>query len=354
MQLLSIQYLRAIAVLLVVYCHAIDFQMKIGVSRQQNFYYLQNFGAIGVDIFFVISGFIIVFIAQNAAGSESAIYFLKKRFVRIIPSYYFASFIVLIIAILTNQHVYWAVIKTITILPIFDRGTEFWSALLFVGWTLSFECFFYIIYATLIYFSISRKTIFLIMIFGMLTLVGVLFRINEAHFNFYTNPLVWEFCFGVIIALIYKTAKVKSSFAFLILTLGIVGFLINLFSGYGRVSEATDILAGKYCWQRVFYWGVPSALLAFGALFIEKSSANGIFKNGMLTLLGNGSFSIYLVHPIFFMILELSVKKQNAWQQINPDLLVIILTIIASLLGIAYYKTVELFLIKKFNKIILK
>jgi exopolysaccharide production protein ExoZ len=81
MKLNSIQYLRAIASILVVYCHAIDIQVYFGISRQQNFYYLQNFGAIGVDLFFVISGFIITYVSRNVlADIPSTKIFLQKRF----------------------------------------------------------------------------------------------------------------------------------------------------------------------------------------------------------------------------------------------------------------------------------
>jgi len=66
-KLLSLQLLRCIAVVLVVNAHAIDNQinLNIGESFQQNFYFLENFGAVGVDIFFVLSGFIISLVAKN-------------------------------------------------------------------------------------------------------------------------------------------------------------------------------------------------------------------------------------------------------------------------------------------------
>jgi peptidoglycan/LPS O-acetylase OafA/YrhL len=68
MKLGSIQFLRAIAAILVLYAHSIDLQMGYSHSFQQDFFYWQNFGAFGVDIFFVISSFIISYSAGSYKG----------------------------------------------------------------------------------------------------------------------------------------------------------------------------------------------------------------------------------------------------------------------------------------------
>lgn len=355
MKLLSVQYLRGIAALLVVYAHAIDLQMKFGISRQQNFYHWQHFGAIGVDIFFVISGFIIAFIAQDSLGPKQAFAFVKKRFIRINPSYYFASILALLILVIFHQHFLWAVIKTITILPIFDYGKDFWSPLLYVGWTLGFEWFFYLIYFILIYFSIRKRSIWLISILGCLTLLGLIFPFKEAHYTFITNPIVWEFCFGVFIAYLYKNVSISLNFAILLLSIGMIAFLLNIIYGYGNINLAYLILQGKFCWIRLLYWGMPAALIVFGTLFIEKALGVRTFKSKTLILIGDASYAIYLIHYLFFLTLDLISKKINfKFDWINPDLLIICLVLVATLMGVAYYRFVEKKLIKKFSQLILR
>ncbi len=91
MRVNSIQFLRAVAALLVVYEHCMKTQMKLGVSWQQNLYYLNNFGCIGVDLFFVISGFIITYVSVKYNGSNDGMYFLERRLFRINPVYYSAT-----------------------------------------------------------------------------------------------------------------------------------------------------------------------------------------------------------------------------------------------------------------------
>ena len=85
-ELKSIQALRGIAALLVVFCHSEQYVSGILVCHLNN--YLKNFGSFGVDIFFVINGFIMVYINQANFGLKKSIYpFLLKRFIRIFPSY---------------------------------------------------------------------------------------------------------------------------------------------------------------------------------------------------------------------------------------------------------------------------
>jgi exopolysaccharide production protein ExoZ len=157
MKLNSIQFLRAVAVTLVVYAHSIDLTMQFGKSRQQDFYYLNNIGCIGVDLFFVISGFIITYVARNYSGTDQGLKFLQKRFYRINPIYYIASglFIAVLIARLGGINSLYAVklklnlvpsiIDTLWIIP--TSGSSLPTPLLLIGWTLSFEWLFYILHS---------------------------------------------------------------------------------------------------------------------------------------------------------------------------------------------------------------
>jgi len=327
--------------------------MKFGVSHQQNFYYLQNIGAIGVDIFFVISGFIIAYITQRAAGPGDAFKFIKKRFVRINPPYYLVSSLVLISFLVNHQHFFKPLVKTLTILPIFDFGEFFWVPFLFLGWTLSFEWLFYIIYAVLIGFSVKNKNIILVGILGFLTLLGLLIPSNIIQVVFITNPIIWEFCFGVLIAYLIKNFSLKINYGLAFLLVGIALITANIVYGYGEISEAAHILQGKYGWERVLLWGFPSAFIVYGALIIEKSMGGFKYQSKTLVLIGDASFSIYLTHYIIFSVLEFALSRYNIpMSRINQDLLILILLLAATYLGIQYYKVIEKFLIEKTSKLL--
>ena len=86
----SIQALRAIAAGLVVLFHAQEVAEKFGDADSilNGFYNLKGFGASGVHIFFVISGFIMIVVSAHQFGSPgSSTQFFKRRLIRIVPVY---------------------------------------------------------------------------------------------------------------------------------------------------------------------------------------------------------------------------------------------------------------------------
>ena len=153
----SIQALRAAAAILVVYHHILNQNTGNATSWQQNFYHLRNFGSIGVDLFFVISGFIIMYVANTYTGLRESINFLVKRFCRINPVYYVATlFFVLVLIIFqmsgmnmaplsSSSKIVNSLYNAILIIPT-NGNIESFSPLLTVGWTLSFEWLFYILF----------------------------------------------------------------------------------------------------------------------------------------------------------------------------------------------------------------
>jgi len=359
----SIQYLRAIAALLVVYSHAIDVQMVFGTSWQQNFLYIQNFGAIGVDIFFVISGFIISHITINQDGPKQSWQFLKKRFIRINPSYYAASIIYILSLFALNQveasrsamldpDFIKSSIKTLTIVPLFDHGNDIWSPWLVVGWTLSFEWLFYVMYTLAIFFSIRNKSLLLVLVLCILTVVGYAHHSKEVHYVFLTNPIVWEFCFGVIIAWLYKKINIPKIIAYCFLIAGTGALIYLVVHGYGGISEAHNTISGKDSWMRVVKWGMPSAAIVAGLLFIEKNYQRTIFKNKVLLLLGDASYAIYLIHTCMLgLVIYLLQKIPAAWQFLYPDVWVFVILGLAVLASIAYFKLIEKPMLKGLNKL---
>lgn len=355
-KLYSVQYLRGLAAILVVYLHAVLLQMSVGgVSYQQNFYSLRSIGNCGVDLFFIISGFIICYISSEDSGIEKFKRFIKKRFIRINPVFYVSCFLMFIGYLLwsPNEYSLDTIIKTITILPIFDSGEEFTYPLIYVGWTLSYEWAFYIFYSLFIAFSIvKRREIYLISIFFLLFLIGFFFPVREIHYIFITNPMFLEFVLGMLVAMAYRRIKKVP----LIVTV-LIGLIALLFYGYlivgghGQVGEAYLINTGVYTWHRFFLFGVPAMLLFISFLFLEKRTSINYIRSEKLALLGDASYSIYLIHPILFYVIAHNFKEELAF--INPDLLIILFVILAVVIGIIYHKLVENRLITLFSTLLL-
>ncbi|WP_343670102.1 acyltransferase [Chitinophaga sp.] len=348
----SIQFLRGIAASLVVYSHVIDVQEKFSISKQGAFFYWGNFGAIGADLFFVISGFIISYIANEYIGLTKAKEFLIKRFLRINPIYYLASLIQLIVFYyyytpFPLEEMINKLCDTVILFPLFDSSHPI-SPILSVGWTLSFEWWFYLIFLGTILFKLEKKLLCLILIFGALIISGVCFRHNDLRIFFFTSPIMIEFVLGIIIYQIYHKFKISASISYLLIILGIISYLFNIFNGYGNISEFGNILLHGQGFLRVIIWGIPSAFLVAGCVYLETNNGlNKLWNSRLFLLVGDASYAIYLLHiPVLYVIIILHYK---AGLNFYPDLGVIIFFIIAIFSGILFYLLIEKKIMYWFN-----
>lgn len=342
---------------MVVHCHAIDLQMLFGTSFQQHFRYLQNFGAIGVDIFFVISGFIISYISGRESGPAAAKDFMVRRWIRVVPAYYVASALLFCLFLMSGHFEVKApqIIKTLTILPIFDHGPYFWSPVLVIGWTLSFEILFYILNALLIGFAVIRKDLYLITIITGLFLLGLLVHTDNKQLTFLTSPMIMEFAFGVVIAMVYKrSVNVPPLLSLIMIFTGMLMFVKLIVFGYGEVSEVLFVLANKSVEQRLILWGIPSVVFCAGLIWLEKAKPERIVKSRFLLLLGDASYSIYLAHPLCYAMLGSILRRVYFLSHLPGDVLILMFVCLATGSGIVFHLYVEKPMISKLNTLLLK
>jgi exopolysaccharide production protein ExoZ len=197
-QLLSIQYLRAIAALSVLVTHALQWPLP-----EMNMYLLKT-GRLGVEVFFVISGFIITTIAGD--GPFHPRVFLERRAHRIIPTYWAATFLVAVLAIALPDHFRTTVptieglLKSLLFIP----SQEPKAPLLLLGWTLNFEVFFYLVFASLFFLRSGARTVVLLVCFTLLVGVGQ-FGAGLTYVEaIYTSPSLIGFGLGTILAQAYR------------------------------------------------------------------------------------------------------------------------------------------------------
>ncbi|WPV67825.1 acyltransferase [Chitinophaga sp. LS1] len=351
MKLKSIQFLRGVAVSLVVYAHSIDLQEDHSISFQQNFYYLENFGAIGADLFFVISGFIISYIASEYNGIEKGCLFLRKRFLRINPPYYIASLIQIIIFLsftrISNDVLLNEIFDTIFLFPIWD-GKESLEPILSVGWTLSFEWWFYLIFFITISFGIKKKSLCLIIVFIIITTLGIFFAGHDTRMIFFLNPILLEFTIGILVFNLYNTFKVNASLSYFLLLIGLIGYMLNIRLGYGEISELNSIIIDNKGLKRTLLWGIPSGFIVMGSIYLERhDKLTKLWNNNLGLLLGNASFSIYLIHiPVFYLI---AVYYKRYGFYIIPDLSILLHLCLSLVIGIFFYFWIERKLLITFN-----
>lgn len=359
MKLGSIQFLRAVAALLVAYAHSIDLQETFSYlshkahSLQQDFFHLEDFGAFGVDIFFVISGFIISYSAGTYKGSGDAVRFLVKRFKRIIPIYYLATLIVVLTfipSLIKHSRIISSpdILKSIILLPVFDKE-QFIPPILFPAWTLSFEWFFYLLFFLTIFLRTRYKEGVLLLLITALVITGFFNQHRAYQLVFMTNPILLEFLLGVCLYWCYARVEVPKKMAFVLLITGIGICLCEIINGYERIYNAYSTLDGSMSLKRFLLWGIPAGLLVAGCIFLEKAhSLSRIWNNSLTTLLGDASYSIYLVNYMIYGLCGALYNRVGFF--LTPDLAILLQLLVAVMGGLIFYRLIEKPLLQLLHK----
>lgn len=290
-RLRTIQFLRAFAAVFVVLFHikAVNYKYFHNLALPDIF----SLGKCGVDLFFVISGFIMIHVTKNIKPSaDSSLDFIKKRFIRIYPVYWFYSFLVLIVFFVHPTIVNSSQGGEIDIVSSFLLLPQIHLPLLMVGWTLTYEIYFYILLAVAIPFISWSNYKYYFSVIIILILMSFFIDIKNTYISFALNPLIIEFILGAYCAYLSNYLLLKSS-NFLLKSIYIsIVMLLLLITLYGLTKPdiSTNI-------SRVFIFGIPSVFCVFILTSLESL---GYIKNiklfSFLEKIGDSSYSLYLSH----------------------------------------------------------
>ena len=273
----SLQILRAIAAFAVLVFHLGDSLVRdFGMFATNPF----EIGAHGVDMFFVISGFIICYASKD---SSSSIEFAKKRIFRIRPLYYLLTFGVFAIALVAPQLLnsteanFVNLAKSLAFIP-YEAANGLVQPLLFLGWTLNFEMFFYLLFAICI--GLRHREIVVGLVVVAIALTGLWVDFGHVIPDFFSRSIILNFAWGVAVFLVYKHMP------------SLIAKLRWLW-----VPAAVFILM-QLIWpiplSGEFSIGIPSAFILLSVL--PQNKISGPVGDGV-KLIGDASYSLYLVHP---------------------------------------------------------
>ena len=303
----NIQILRGVAASLVVWYHM---QAMLNTSFGTGFD--SKLGAIGVDLFFVISGFIMFYIGHSTPARIP--HFLVNRFFRIVPLYWLATMALVVVFlagfnpnglnILTPQ----IVLESLFFIPSeFENGRH--DLALSLGWTLMYELFFFTLFAISFFMrSRLRSFVFVAAVLMLTSFIGTQVEGLSYLQMYYLAPITIEFLFGAVLGLTYQHLGLKTK-------------RLTLMAGVACLALATVMLVvvfqagwvdlGKFG-LRFLTYGVPSFFIVLGFLLLEK--ANYRIASGPLIKWGDISYSLYLFHP---MALQGAVKAVAVVAPIN-------------------------------------
>ncbi|HEY9163052.1 MAG TPA: acyltransferase, partial [Magnetovibrio sp.] len=268
-----LQILRAVAVASVVYFH-------IGRAPV--------FGSFGVDIFFVISGFVMAMIVENGERPSA---FAAYRIIRIVPLYWLLTTGLLVLAAIHPELLnsttanFQNYLKSIFFIPYFKENGAL-HPMLAVGWTLNYEMFFYVcVWLSII---VSRKWFILISTALLLSSFLLLGNLSSSPVlqSFFGSTLVFEFVFGLFAFKIYQVGLLQK-----VGSLPLIGIacLSYIFMAYTEVV-GTDI-------DRVVMYAIPSVALVLSVSALEKSipsKSNSLIN--FFAAMGDASYATYLSH----------------------------------------------------------
>ena len=277
----GIEVSRGIAAILVILYHAsrhIDAAYGAPLLRRTF-----QFGHAGVDFFFVISGFIILYVHYDDIGNPRQFArYVRRRLTRIFPIYWVALILTIVVQMLGHHG-----------LP--SNADLLWSALLLpsnkpmllgIAWTLRFEMLFYVMFCLVILNRAGAALMacwFITSAFCAVSGTSIGFLSDQ-----FQSAYVFDFIFGMAVAYIAKEQLIRSSYVFLA-----AGALLFACSG---TLENLHLLNGYANYARLAY-GIPSALVILGIVALPRTSASS--APSILRTVGAGSYSLYLFQFIF-------------------------------------------------------
>ncbi len=307
MQLKSIQALRAIAAMMVLVSHLAQSELRFVPDAISAVWMVA--GVSGVDLFFVISGVVMVLVTRGlpTANPRAIGSFLYARVTRIYPIYWLFTFAMIAAYLvlpggLARSADDLNIVSSLLLLP----SSE--PPVLAVSWTLVHEMYFYLAFAVVL--LIPARWLPAVLLGWMSGVVaGQMTGLNAANPATYIafHPLTTEFVLGCVIGLLVMSGRRR--FGAPLLALGVIWWIAA--SIWLAPYEAfEDIPMG---WDRVVSWGVPAALIVYGALCLELDQ--GLNVPAPLTRIGDWSYALYLCHlPIVALLSRL-------WADYVPDLI---------------------------------
>jgi exopolysaccharide production protein ExoZ len=337
----SIQILRALAALAVVLFHM---QGELAHRGFDDPLPSLNVGAFGVDLFFVISGFIMVyssgpFFAQRVGGWR----FFTKRIIRIAPLYWIFTTISAAIAVALSRypgHADYSMRHIAASYLFFPAARPEDGAMLPTcptGWTLNFEMFFYVCFAFALQWRRPVVVAAVCAALALLIVAGFLVAMPKP-IAFLANPIIAEFCLGMLLAQLFLSGfQIAPVTAAVLLLVGVAGAL--LYTPYVDSHSGLRPLA----------WGL-SALAIVAASILYKATLNGLVARALETL-GDASYSLYLVHTALFISIYTVLSKFIDLHRIPAFLYGIGLVGASVVAALGVYKWIELPITRHLNRL---
>jgi exopolysaccharide production protein ExoZ len=337
-KLLEIQWLRGLAALSVAMLHAQHDASALAVAWGSPRLPLPDgfAWAAGVDVFFVVSGFVMVHASRGLFGQRGAhAIFLARRLCRIVPLYWTVTTLYLGVALWTSGLLNSAVVQPALVIASYlfiplARPDGIVQPLYSLGWTLNYEMFFYALFALCIGWPRRWATGALIGLMAGAVVLGRSLAL-PAPFAFWTDPIILEFAFGLALGAL-KAEGVRLSRPVR------AGMAI---AGLGLLALNPVPAADAAGLARPLSWGLAAALLVAAAALGRDETGSTRWPARLGGAVGDASYALYLIHP--FVIRSCgAVASQTGWGAvIGPWGFVAVSLVITVIVSLFVYRWFE-------------
>lgn len=298
-----IQVMRFIAALSVVMVHFPESEMR----------------SWGVDLFFIISGFIMCYTTQWGAD-----HFFLKRVLRVVPLYWLLTFVFFFLSAYFSHLLNSptsdlpSLLKSLFFIP-FENGDDGHSPLIFLGWTLNYEMLFYSLFAIALLFGLKHRTGAVSILVLICIVTANYFYVEYDSFvgEIWSSPIILEFLYGVLIfQVLFSRASPPIDTIVTVVSIIVIAYFLDIDGS-----------------NRAVGYGLP--LLVISYLLIRF--LGGLKINPTLTFFGDASYALYLIHPfvIQYYVKVLCVFEENSEYITHFTILAVISCLVVS--GLLFY-----------------
>ncbi len=322
----NIQMLRAVAAIMVVMHHILPYYQSMGETIAI-IDLVSQWGFAGVDIFFVISGFIMAYTTFNKKRTLSnATTFFKHRIFRIYLGYW-PFFLLMLLAIYYAKPLK---LDTLNVVGSFLlTNADMFKLVLPISWSLSYELYFYALFLFTFLFTVKQLyTLIPLFSIFILSLVLISFLNQEIPQSFFYSPFILEFFSGVLLYM-YRGSLMQ----YWMLPVSILVIILTYMYG---ISYET-----KFGLYRVLTFGTGALFIVLFVLILEDKQ---LFLAGkQIKAIGNASYTLYLSHLIIIQLFSFIGLRDFFTSEgfLFPLLGWLILISICIIFSIIYYQKIE-------------
>jgi peptidoglycan/LPS O-acetylase OafA/YrhL len=299
MRIIWLQLLRAVAAMLVLFGHTLGAASRIGGYQSAKLA-----TGLGVDIFFVISGFIMVFASDRLFTQDGAArQFLGRRVARVVPLYWVSTTAIVVLILLGSKG--WSGLPSTSYIAssyLFIPNDEFGSVdgiafpLLSLGWTLNYEMLFYVIFSVFLFLPRNKAVGCTLITMATIVLVGAASDPASIILQTWSQPIILEFALGMVLGCAFlQNSRLPRPVSVILLVLAITWIVFDPLQIVALKQTPNDF-------SRLFGWGMPAFMIVASAILTPWSMPAKIEKPALL--LGDSSYSLYLTHPFVLIALE--------------------------------------------------